>query len=276
MVTEQVATPTLDAVLNGEGLGSTDVEEVSEETTPEEAEETKGVEEPEKVSDFEAKIQAEVDKRANTYREKREADTALIRSLQSQVKELRSDGSVKTGNRRIEAILSGDEDAGFTPEETQSREKALKEFNELYKDYKEQSAEVAETAKVIGDMAGKLPKDIVREFGLDDANPSLRASNGVKFLDETASVYKYNQNFLMALENFLPKGDELRTQLEDITEGLAEFNDKKSKELYLKDRLRGVKVQRKKVPMPSDGSGGEDLSKLTARQLMARGFKGKV
>jgi len=256
-VTEQETTQQLEDVLK-EGQTSTGKEEeVSEQVELEAVEEPEKTEEEKAAEEKESSIQAEVDKRTNTYREKREADTALIRSLTSQVKELKSEKHTLAVDRRIESILSEDAYVGFAPDETKSREEALKEFNLLYKDYKEKSVEVEEAAQFIGNMAGKLPANIVKEFGLDDANINIRAGNGVKFLDETVAVYKHNQDFLMAVEGFLPKGDELRKQIEEIVDGLSEFSDEKSKKLFLKDKLRGVKVtQRKKPQTPSDVAGG--------------------
>lgn len=256
-VAEQKTTQSLEEVIE---TPSAEKEEVSEkvETKEPEAEKT----EEEKAAEArESSIQAEVDKKSNIYREKREADTALIRNQASQIKELKSERHTREGNKRIESILAGDEDAGVTADESKSREEALKEFNVLYKDYKDKSAEVEETAQFIGDMTGKLPANIVKEFGLDDANLNIRAVNGVRFLDETVAVYKHNQDFLMVVDDFLPKGDELRKQIEEIVDGLSEFNDEKSKKLYLKDKLQGVKVTpRKKPQAPSDATGGPTLS----------------
>ena len=272
-------TQSLEDVLK-EGQASEEKEEVSEEKTTEKPEADKEPEkektEEEKATEAteakEASIQAEVDKRANTYREKREADTALIRSLNTQVKELKSERVARDGNKRLERVLAGDEEAGISPDESKNREEALKEFNTLYKEYKEKSAEVEETAQFIGNMTEKLPKNIVKEFGLDDANPNTRAVNGVKFLEETVAVYKHNQDFLMAVEDFLPKGDELRKQIEAIVDGLSEFSDEKSKKLYLKDKLQGVKVTPRKKPLtPSDTTGGVSLENLSARELLVLG-----
>jgi len=265
MTTEVETTQSLEEVIKEP---STEQEEVSE----------KEIKEPEKEEitpeNLESRIQAEVDKRANTYREKREADTALIRSLSGQVKELKGEKHTREGNKRIESILAGDEGAGVEKDESKGREDALKEFNLLYRDYKEKSAEVEETAQFIGDMTEKLPSNIVKEFGLDDANPNIRATNGVKFLDETVAVYKHNQDFLMAVEDFLPKGDELRKQIEGIVEGLSEFTDEKSKKLYLKDRLQGVKVTpRKKPQTPSDGAGGKDWTTAPPADKIAEGMR---
>ena len=273
--TEQEATQTLENVLK-EGQVSEEEGEVSEEEIkePEKSEEEKAAETKEST------IQAEVDKRANTYREKREADTALIRSLNTQLKELKSERVAREGNKRLESILAGDEEAGVDAGESKSREQALKEFNALYKEYKDKSAEVEETAQFISNMTEKLPKNIVKEFGLDDANLNIKAANGVRFLDETVAVYKHNQDFLMVVEDFLPKGDELRKQIEDMVDGLSEFSDEKSKKLFLKDKLQGVKVTPRKKPLtPSDTAGGVGLPTLGAetdtRELLLRGLSKK-
>ena len=273
--TEQEATQTLENVLK-EGQVSEEEGEVSEEEIkePEKSEEEKAAETKEST------IQAEVDKRANTYREKREADTALIRSLNTQLKELKSERVAREGNKRLESILAGDEEAGVDAGESKSREQALKEFNALYKEYKDKSAEVEETAQFIGNMTEKLPANIIKEFGLDDANPNVKAANGVRFLDETVAVYKHNQDFLMVVEDFLPKGDELRKQIEDMVDGLSEFSDEKSKKLFLKDKLQGVKVTPRKKPLtPSDTAGGVGLPTLGAetdtRELLLRGLSKK-
>ncbi len=243
-----------------------EVEQPAEENEPE----GKSEEQPESI---ESRIQAGIDKASNTYREKRESDTSLIRRLREQLKEANTTNSLKKTNALVDSILAGDEEAGITPDETKTRETALKEFSELYKDYNTNSESVRETAEVISDMSKNLPENIVKEFGLDDANPSLRAANGVTFLNETLGVYSHNQDFLLTIETILPKGDELRKQLEEIVDGLAEFTTEKSKKLYLKDRLQGVKLNKKKPPSPSEVSGGEELSKLSGEELLRRGFK---
>lgn len=266
METEQVATPTLERVLD-EGQASEEQEEVSE--TTEEAEEGKA----ETPDAFEARVQSEVDTRSNSYREKRETDTALIRSLTTQVKDLKAQGSTKQLSKAMEAVLEGDEEDGVAPDKTEARRLGFEEIKATIKVYNKNAAEVEETAQFIGDMTEKLPPNIVKEFGLDDANPTIRAVNGVKFLDETVSVYKHNQDFLMAMEDFLPKGDELRKQLEEIVEGLSEFNDEKSKRLFLKDKMQGVKVTlRKKPPAPSDGSGGGDQGVSSPADKVTKGL----
>lgn len=256
---------TLEKVLS-EGLASE--EKDSEEITGK-VKETEEVEE-ETPDAFEARVQTEADKRANTYREKREADTAFIRSLQTQVKELKTETNSKHVGKLMDSILEGDEEEGIEEDKIESKRKSYKELKELIKSYDQKSAEIEETADFVSKMMEGLPPKVVKEFGLDDANPNIRASGGVKLLDEAVAVISHNQNFLLALEHFLPKGDELRKELEDIVEGLAEFETEKSKLLYLKDKLRGVKVNRRKPVIPSDGAGG--TSNKSAKDKIRTGF----
>ena len=268
-IAEQAAPEKLEAILSGQ------VEEVSEEPAAEEVEEAEKSEE-EATDDVESRIQAEADKRANKYREIRETDTALIRKQSEQIRELQKQTTERGTNKLIASILSGDEDAGFTEEETKGRETALKEFAKKHTDYTSKSLEIEETAQYISDMADKLPSKVVKGFGLDDSNPIVRAKNGVEFLNETASVYNHNQNFLLAVEEFLPKGDELRTKLETLVEGMAEFESEKSKKLYLADQLKGLKVTPRKAPKaPSAGSGGTKVLRGSAaiKDNLAEGLK---
>lgn len=257
-VVEQEATLTLEEVLSAKSA------EVSEENTEEleeleekpEAEEEKQKE----VVDpkFEERVQAEADKRVNPYREKREADTALIRRLQGELTEAKNQTRVKVADKLISSILSGDEESGFSEDETKNRELALKEFNKRHEDYKKQSAEVEEAAQFIGDMAEKLPAKVVKGFGLDDPNPSVKARNGAEFLNETAAVFIHNQDFLMAIEEFLPRGDEVRKQIEELVDGMADYESDKAKKLYLADKKKGIKLSlRKSPPLSSEISGGK-------------------
>jgi len=268
MVTESKTEQAVEEILKGDS--SPEQEEVSEETTEEVEEvEKPKVTEAKKPDDIQARVDAEVDRRTNLYREKLEASNAYTRSLSSQLKEERSKNLIKDGDKRIEAILSGDEEEGITPEDTLNREKALKDFNLRYKDYKEKSIDVEETAQVIDEMAKKMSASVVKEFGLDDPNPHIRAVNGVKFLDKTVSAYEYAQNFLLVMGGLLPKEDEFRKQIEGIVDGMAEFKDEKSQKLYLKTELQGVKINRRKPPTPSDGSGGKGMPESAKGKIQA-------
>jgi len=263
-VTEQESPQKLEAILKDEP--SEEVEDVSEEAPieeeVEEAPEEEKEEDPLSPENFESKVQAEADKRVNPYRIKREADTALIRRQASEIAELRKETQVKGTDKLIAGILSGDEDAGFTEEETKSREAALKEFAKRHTEYTEKSLEIEETAQYISDVTEKLPSKVVKGFGLDDPNPNVRAKNGVDFFSGTAAIHLHNQDFLMAVEEFLPKGDELRTKIEALVDGMAEFESDKSKKLFLEKEIKGLKVTPRKAPKASsDGSGGTQILK---------------
>ena len=269
--TEQKGTRTLEAILTP----SPEPEEVSEETMTEETPEAEGKETPEVETPpkepvkpeekpdpkFEARVQAEADKRAQSYREKREADTAYIRSLEGKLK----DATKQTATNRLNKLMAAYDKEEQPADERNTFEAQLKEINAKVVEYNEKSEAVEQAADFIGTMAKKLPTKVVQNFGLDDPNPVIRARNGYELITETASVYQYNQNFLMAVEQRFPKGDEVRKELEAIIEGMADFegNDK-AKKLYLADKMKGLKATpRKTPPTPSDGSGGRDLSKLS-------------
>lgn len=266
---------TLEGVLKG-GQASGETEEVLEEKEEpkEELEEKKEEEvDPFTAENFESRVQASVDKGLNTYREKRESDTAIIRSLQTQVREAKVTKGGTHLNQLMKAITDSDEAVSVGADKLVERKEAFDEIVKIAKSNDEKSAEIEETAEFIKGITENLSQHVVKEFGLDDANPNIRASNGVKLLDEAIAAINHNQDFLMTVESFLPKGDELRTQIEEIVEGLAEFDTEKSKKLYLKDKVQGVKVVRKKLPTPSDGSGGVDLFKMGSTDLIMRGLQ---
>ena len=258
-------------------IASTEEEEVSEETTEELAEEPKPEKPAEKLApEVESRIRSEAQKMVNTYREKRESDTALIRSLQGQITELKGSQSVAKLSKAMSAILESDEEEGFEEDKIEAKRKDYEEIKTAIKEYRGNIAKVEEAVQFIDKMTEKLSPKIVEDFGLDDANPNVRAANGAKLLSETAAVYKYSQNFLMVIEDFLPKGDELREQIEDIIDGMSEFKDDKSKKLYLKDKKQGVKVTpRKKPQIPSDIAGGGNLEGLSDKDLMRKAYSKK-
>lgn len=273
MVTETEPETTQQAEASLKDVLSTEAEEVSEEA-PEEApedkkEETKESEKPEDKPDpkIEARIQAEADKRSKGYQEKREADTALIRRLQDENRELKRGKSAETANSLIKSILSEDEENGLTPEQTKSREQALKEFVDKYdKNY----SEVEQSAQTVTDIMNKIPPKVVKAFELDDPNPTVRAVNISKLVNEAATYINESNDFLMAIEEFFPKGDEVRKQLDEIVKGMTDFESEKAKKLYLADRMKGLKVTpRKKPPAPSSSLGGTDISKLSGEEKIA-------
>ena len=279
MGTEQATT--LEQVLvkgqdSEEEVSEKEITEVADEgTTEPEAEQPEGdtiTFTPEQEAEIEKRAQSRRDKDLNPYREKREADTALIRSQQARIKELESEGKVKKLDKSIEAILAGDEEDGTEPDKIEERRKGLAEIKAAIKDYKGKAADIDETAKMLSSLTEKIASEkAIAGFHLDDPNPTVRVKNYAEFINGTINVYEYNQNFLKAVEGFLPKGDELRKQIEDIVEGMSEFTDEKGRALYLKDKLRGVKVTpRKKPPAPSDISGGDSLAGLPREERLIR------
>jgi len=265
MVTE-TKTATLEDVLN-EGL--TSGEEVSKDTEVEEAPEDKvKTEEPEVEAEetakedaltpenFDSRVQSEVDKKTNTYRERREADSAYIRSLQTKVKELSVDSSTKHLSKLMDAIVEGDQEEGIEPDKIEAKKESFKEIKKLFKVYDENTTKVNEAVEFIDVMTGQLSDKIIDKFGLDDANPAIRAANGAQLVSDAIFYMKQKSDFLLTLENFLPKGDELRTKFEAILKELAECGTEREKKLYLEKEMRGVKVSRKKLPSPSVPTGG--------------------
>lgn len=271
MVTEQ----SLEQVLEEGDVSDEEVKEteVEAEAEGEEEETEKG----KKDADIDSRIQSEVDKRVNSYREKMESSTAFIRHLQEQNKELKNTNRQSADKKRLAGILTEDEDDGIPQEKVESRQAAIKDFIARETSYLNNVSQIEEAAQVIKQIADKMPPNIVKEFGLDETVPAIRAANGVKLLDEAVANIKYHGDFLMAVEAFLPKGEGVRQQLEEIVKGMAEFESVKSKNLYLKDRLKGLKVTPKNAPKtPSDiAGGGINLNKLSADELLTQGFKEK-
>lgn len=279
--TEPTTDQTLEQVLKNEA--STEQPEVSEtlEETPNETVEETTEESKEEVKvdpEFEKRVSTEVqsrsDKMTNEYREKRESDTALLRDLRQQLSEAKKQGRTKTDDRLISSILSGDEEQGIDEDVTKSKEKALKEFNERYQEYKNKSSDIEESAEFISSMSAKLPQNVVKEFGLDDPNPSLRAVNGVNFVNEAIALHKRNIAFQEVVDIVLAKGSEVRQQIESFTGELVELSDKKGRDLLL-DKIRsGLNVTPKKAPAtPSGILGGKDWAKATSEDLITEGLR---
>ena len=272
-VTEQETAQKLEDLLS-----SNEPENVSEgkDEQPETPEATKEpvVKEEKPDPKFEARVQAEADKRANSYRETRESDTAVIRKLTADLTEARKAGREKKTSSLISTILRGEvEEGNLTEEEAKTKEQALKELTQKYD---KNSDEVEEAAQAVSTIMAKIPKPVIEKYGLSDPNPNVRAVNISNLISDVAGYINHNQDFLMAIEQFLPKGDELRTQLEAMVEGMAEFDSEKAKKLYLADKVKGLKTPiRKKPPTPSGDSGVVDLSKLSARELFLLGEKSK-
>ena len=267
--TDTETTQTMEDVLSSE---QQEVSEITEEVVEEKKEEI--IFTPEQEMEIEGRYQSRRDKELNPYREKREADTALIRSLTTQVKELKAEKGTRRLSKAMEAVLAGDEEEGLEPDRIEAKRIGFEEIKATIKDYDEKSVKVKEIAQLFETITEKMPSKVVKGFGLDDPNPMVRAKNYATFLDETVFAYGYNQNFLLVVENFLPKGDELRKQIDDIIDGFRSSMDDESKKLYVKDKLQGVKVTpRKKPQTPSDISGGKDRAQMTATEKVNEGLR---
>jgi len=255
METEQETTQSLEAVLD-KGQVSEEQEEVSEEATQET--ETQEVDKDTKAQ-FDARVQAEVDKRLNTYREKREADTALLRSQQDQIKELKSQSGVQGINKAMAAILEGDEEDGVEPDKIAARKKGLEEIRETIKTYNEKVSEVEEAATLASAMSGKIDKNIAQHFDLFDSNPTVRAKGAISLITDAVFFLNREKAFNKILEEIplLQNGSEVRQQIDSFVERYLELSDDKGRDLLinqLKQEFKGT--PRRKPTAPSDGSGG--------------------
>ena len=276
MVVEN-AEPETAQTLEGLLASSPDVEEVSEEEEEEntelEAVKVKDEEKEEPPDKFESRVQAEADKRTGGYREKREADTALIRKQDARIKELERQTTTKNSDKLMSLLLDGYDEEGNPPEKKEDFTTNLKKINQKVDEYNEKFNEVNGAAQFIGDVVEKLPSEAVKVFGLDDANPAVRVKNYAKFLNEAIFAFSYNSDFLMVVEKFLPKGDQLRGQIDKLIAEM-EGETKKGKELIIKNELKGLKLTpRKKPPTPSDSSGGIDMSQLSPREKINKGIE---
>jgi len=284
--TEQVATQKLEEAIKAP---STEPEEVSEEETTEdvegeapaetpevETEEAKALKEKEEAltpENYEAKVQAAVDKQTNTYREKREADTALIRSQATEIRNLKSEKGLTRISKAMGAILEGDEEEGVEPDKIEARKKAFDEIKGAIKDYNEKVAEVEEAASLSSALAEKIDKGVSKHYGLFDSNPSVRAKGTAELVVDATYWIQEKEAFLKILEEIplLQKGEEVRRQIDGFVNSYMELSDKKGKDLLIKQIKQELRVTpRKKPPAPSDASGGEDVSKLSHEERIER------
>ena len=252
--------------------------EETEEGTEEvkgEAEETKAkVEEaPLLTTEIENYIKAEADKRTRSLNGKNEANRAYIYKLQAERAELRKALKEKHTAKLTSLLVDGYDEEGLPPEDKGTFQERLKEINQKVAEYNEKYDKVDEAAQLISSMAEKMPSNVVKGFGLDDPNPDVRATNGVKFFEETASVFKYNRHFSMAIEEFLPKGDEVRKQIEEAIKGLVDSDSDDSKKRYLKDQMKGLLTPKRRPNIPSDSSGGKDRTTYKGDDWVKEGLK---
>lgn len=267
-------TTTLEKVLD-EGQASK--EEVSEQeniaTTDEKpVEETAKAEEggEETPDAFDSRVQAEVDTRTNTYREKREADTAFIRTQADQLKELNAQSSTKRLSKAAETVLAGDDEEGLASDKIEARRKALDEIKDTLKGYNEKSAEVEETAALATSLSETIGKDIANQFDLHDSNPSVRAKGVISLISDAVHFVNERTAFNRILDEIplLKKGEEVRKQIDGFIERYMELSDQKGKDLLINQLKQEFKIApRKKPPAPTDSSGGGHLSDSNADKV---------
>jgi len=277
--TESNPTPTL------EGILSEEKEEVSEESKEETKETESAIEEKPtedkgkdetaepKKDELESRIQAEADKRVKGYQLKYEISTATIRDLQGKLKEAQRQLNAKESDKVISAILSEDEENGLSQEETLNRKTALEKLNKNYQEYKEKSQEIEETSQVMSELAKSLDAKIVKEFGIDDPNPAIRAMNGMNLIKEAVATIQRNKAFAEVTEVILAKGSDVRKQIEGYVSELMNLSED-ARGLKLKEIKQGFKITPKDVPLaPSGGNDSLNLKDADARTLIARGLK---
>lgn len=270
MGTENATEPTLEGILSDgqESVSETEVENVTEEK-PEEA---KGKVEPEKPEkDFESRVQSEADKRTKTYQQRYETVTASLREAQARIKELLRTVNTREDDKIISAILSEDEENGVDAKETLSRKEALKQITAKYNEYKEKSTDIEETAQVMDEIKKGLSPAIVKEFGLDDPNPRIRAINGMNLMKEAVSTIQRNKAFQDVIEIVLTKGSEVRKQIDGYVSELMNLSDD-ARGLKLKEIKQGLKITPKDAPITPSGGGNTEVI-LSPRDKITQGLK---
>ena len=270
-IAERETTQSLEDVL-AEGHVSGEQEEVSEEATQETK--TQEVDKDTKAQ-FDARVQAEVDKRLNTYREKREADTALLRSQQEQIKEFKSQIGVQSINKAMAAILEGDEEDGYEPDKIAARKKGLEEIKEALKTHDANFSQVAEVAALASEFAGRVNKDVADHFNLFDVNPTVRAKGAIEVITDAVQYVRERQAFNKILEEIplLQNGSEVRQQIDSFVKRYMKLSDDDGRDLLinqLKQEFKGTPKRKPAAPSDGSGGGGKPLRGVAA---LAEGLK---
>jgi len=285
--TEKTTSQKLEAAINQVDEPSTDQVETSEETAEEtlelpkaeETEEEEATEEPdgikwteEQQAEIDKLVQAESDRKSNTYRTRHESNSELIKTLQQENTDLKRQVSSRTGETRLKKLLADYDDEGLPEEGKKTFAEELKEYNQKIDEYNQRSEQVEATVKFIDEMAKGLEPAIAKQFYLNDPNPNIRAGGGIDLVNEAIANIKEHKRFLRVVEKFFPKGDEVRTQLDEIIKGMADYDgNEKAENLYLSSQEKGFRPRaRKAPPSPSQDGGGEDLSKLSREERIER------
>jgi len=264
--TERDTTQALEQVLE-EGKASLEEGEVSEKAELEGEKKEEITFTLEQEAEIERRFQSHRDKEFNPYREKREADTALIRSLQSEMKELRSKADTRKLSLLAESVEAGDREEGIEEDKIEVRRKALMEINEKVKEYNENYAVVSEAAFLASELTNGVDKGIADKFNLSDPNPAVRAKGAIQVISDAVYWLSERKAFNKIVEEIplLQKGSEVRQQIDSFIERYMELSDEKGKDLLIKQLRQEFKVApRKKPQTPSDVAGGGEKLRGTA------------
>jgi len=275
--TEKTTTSKLEAAITESAIEET--AELSEETAGKIEEPEEGTEEKEAIkwtdeqqSEIDRLVQGESDRRTNTYRQRHESNSELIKALQDENANLKRQVSNRASEGRLKKFSLAADEEGLDEQDRKPLEEQLKEYNQKIDEYQQNIDTVEATVKYINEMAKGIDPTIAKQFYLDDPNPNIRAGGGLELINEAIANIQEYKNFLMVVEQFFPKGDEVRKQLEDVIKGMADYegNDK-AKKLFLSSQEKGFRARpRKAPPSPSQTGGGEDLSNLSMTERLAR------
>jgi len=275
----------LEQVLDKGQVSEEEIQEENQGEVTEEVPEEVTEEKPDKKLDltpenFEARVKAEAqsrsDKLINEHREKREADTAYIRSQAERIKELTVTINERKLSKAMEAVMEGDEEEGVEADKIEARRKGFEEIKTTLKEYNGKVEEVEEVAALASNFAEKVDKRVADNFNLFDSNPAIRAKGAINVISDAIYYIGERKAWTRILDEIplLQKGEEVRKQIDSFVERYMELSDEKGRDLLI-DRLKQeLRVTpRRKPPTPSDTSGGLDYSKLTPEEKIDMGWK---
>jgi len=230
----------------------------------------------EQQTEIDRLIQAESDKKSNTYRERHESNSELIKSLRQEKADMQRQLSGRTGETRLKKLMQDYDDQGYPEDGKKTFEEEIKEYNQKIDEYNQNSEQIESTVKFIDEMKKGLDPAIAKQFYLNDPNPNIRAGGGLELVNEAIANIKEYKNFLLVLEESYRNGKDVRQKFTDTVKHLSEnetdFPTERSKRIYLSSPEMGFRPPnpRKAPPSPSPLGGGEDLSKLTMEDKIAR------
>lgn len=294
--TEQTDSPKLDEAISSDGEVNVS-EDATEDTTQDDngsQEVTEGQETDdsgdetteitfttEQESEIGKRIQAESDKKVNSYRETQESYREQIRTQQEEINNLKRESSTKTGETRLKRLMEGYDEEGHPEEGKKTFQENLQEVNKIIDGYNANSEQIEASADYIDKMVKGLDAGIVEKFNLNDPNSSVRAVHGHQLIEEAVTSLKRYEIFLDVLETHSQKGGEdIRKTFEEVVnylfENKADYPSKKVRRDYIENHARGLKSTPKKAPPLSSGNGGrENLKELAVKDpeaLLRRAF----